>query len=34
MGSAFDIKDQTTMEHKHDLTYLVECPENTCSEIY
>ena len=30
----FSIKDQTKLEHKHDLTYLVECPENTCSETY
>ena len=34
LGSAFDIKDQTKLEHKHDLTYLVKCPENTCSETY
>ena len=32
LGSAFDIKVQTKLEHKHDLTYLVKCPENTCSE--
>ena len=32
LGSAFDIKDQTKLVHKHDLTYLVKCPENTCSE--
>ena len=34
LGSAFDIKDQTKLVHKHDLTYLVKCPENTCSETY
>ena len=34
LGSVFDIKDQTKLEHKHDLTYLVKCPENTCSETY
>ena len=32
--SAFDIKDQTKLEHKHDLTYLVKCPESRCSETY
>ena len=30
MGSSLDIKNQTKLEHKHDYTYLVECPENTC----
>ena len=34
LGFAFDIKDQTKRVHKHDLTYLVKCPENTCSETY
>ena len=34
LGSAFDIKDQTKLVHKHDLTYLVKCPSNTCSETY
>ena len=34
LGSAFGIKDQTKLVHKHDLTYLVKCPENTCSETY
>ena len=34
LGSVFDIKDQTKLEHKHDLTYLVKCPENACSETY
>ena len=32
--STFDIKDQTKLIHKHDLTYLVIFPENTCSEVY
>ena len=32
--SAFDIKDRTKLIHKHDLTYLVIFPENTCSEVY
>ena len=31
-GSSFNKKDQTKPEHKHDLTYLVKCPENVCSE--
>ena len=34
LGSAFDIKDQTKLVHKHDLTYLVKRPRNTCSETY
>ena len=34
LSSAFDIKDQTKLEHKHDLTYLVKCPENKCSETF
>ena len=33
LGSAFNIKDQTKLEHKYDLIYLVKSPENTCSEI-
>ena len=32
LGSAFDIKDQRKLVHKHDLTSLVKCPENTSSE--
>ena len=34
LGSIFDIKDQTKLEHKHDLTYLVKSPESTYSETY
>ena len=34
LGSAFDIKDQTKLVHKRDLTYLVKCPEDTCFETY
>ena len=34
LGSGFDIKDQTKLEHEHDFTYLVKCPDNTCSETY
>ena len=34
LGSIFDIKDKTKLEHKHDLIYLVKCPERTCSETY
>ena len=32
MSSSLNIKNQTKLEHKHDYTYLVECPENTCLE--
>ena len=34
LGSFFNIKDQTKLEHNSDLTYLVKCPEKTCSEKY
>ena len=34
LRSGFDITDQTKLVHKHDLTYLLKCPENTCSETY
>ena len=34
MGSSLNIKNQTKLEHKHDYTYLVECPENTRLETY
>ena len=34
LGFAFDIKKQTKLQHKHDLTYLVKCPENIWSQTY
>ena len=34
LGSAFNIKEQTKLVHKHDLIYLVKFPKNTCSETY
>ena len=34
LESFFNIKDQTKLEHNNDLTYLVKCPEKTCSENY
>ena len=34
LGSSFNRKDQRKLEQKHNLTYLVKCPENTCSETY
>ena len=34
LGSVFNIKDQKKLEHKHDLTYFVKCPENTGSATY
>ena len=34
LGSFFNIKDQTKLEHNNDLTYLVKCPEKTCSETF
>ena len=32
LGSSFDIKEQTKLEHKHDLIYLVECSEISSGE--
>ena len=34
LGFFFNIKDQTKLEHNNDLSYLVKCPEKTCSENY
>ena len=34
LGSFFNIKDQTKLQHNNDLTYLVKCPEKTCWENY
>ena len=34
LESFLSIKDQTKLEHNDDLTYLVKCPEKTCSENY
>ena len=34
LGSFFNIKDQTKLEHNNDLTYLLKCPEKTCSENF
>ena len=34
VGSFFNIKDQTKLEHINDLTCLVKCPENTCWKNY
>ena len=34
MGSFFNIKDQTRLEHNNDLIYLVKYPEKTCLENY
>ena len=34
MGSSLNIKNQTKLAHKHDYTYLFECPENTRLETY
>ena len=32
LGSNFQIKDKTKLDHKHDLLYYVKCPE--CQEDY
>ena len=34
LGSFLNIKDQTKLGHNNALTYLVKCPENTCSKNY
>ena len=34
LGSYFNIKDQTKMQHQNDLIYYTECPENDCMENY
>ena len=34
LESFLSVKDQTKLEHNNDLTYLVKCPEKTCSENY
>ena len=32
LGSNFQIKDKTKLDHKHDLVYCVKCP--ACQEDY
>ena len=32
LGSYFNIKDQTKMQHQNDLIYYTACPENDCME--
>ena len=34
LGSYFNIKDQTKMQHQNNLIYFTECPENDCMENY
>ena len=34
LGSYFNIKDQTKIQHQNDLIYYTECPENDCLENY
>ena len=34
LGSDFNIKDSSKLEHQHDLTYLTQCPELNCNETY
>ena len=34
LGSYFNIKDSTKLEHQHDLSYLTQCPEVNCNETY
>ena len=32
LGTKFNIKDKTSKEHQHDLTYSVVCPDANCNE--
>ena len=32
LSTCFQIKDQTKLEHKHDIIYLATCPEDNCIE--
>ena len=34
LGFFFKVNDETKLEHNNDLTYLVKCPEKSCSENY
>ena len=34
LGTKFQIKDNTSDQHKHDLVYYSKCPEPTCNEDY
>ena len=34
LGSDFNIKDSTKLEHQHDLTYFTQCPGVNCNETY
>ena len=34
LGAKFNIKDKTSKEHQHDLTYKVVCPDPNCNEGY
>ena len=34
LSTCFQIKDKTKFEHKHDIIYLANCPEDNCSENY
>ena len=34
LGSYFNMKDQTKMQHQNDLIYYTEYPENDCMENY
>ena len=34
IGSYFNIKDSTKLDHEHDLTYFTQCPGVNCRETY
>ena len=34
LGSYFNIKGSTKLEHEHDLTYFTQCPGVNCNETY
>ena len=34
LGSKFNVKDRISLQDQHDVVYLFECPEETCSQSY
>ena len=34
LSTKFDVKEKTSKEHQHDLTYGIVCPDANCNEEY
>ena len=34
LSTCFNVKDQSKLDHQHDLVYYADCPNETCREIY